>query len=110
MAISFIAASDFEHPAFAPAPETFALTSNDQTAFPRLFPYSLTAFKTGIAGNSPGFNFGDNSIKCAAQAVIQAGLIGGGASVEEAAARASVIIGQSCAISLVIAILVDAGI
>jgi hypothetical protein len=107
MAINFIVAMDFQ-PA-APAPETFALLSADITAFPRLFPYSLNAFKTGLAGNLPGFSLADREIKCAAQAIIQAGLVGGGASVSAATARAIVIIRQSCAIPLVIAILTDAG-
>jgi hypothetical protein len=49
------------------------------------------------------------AIKCAAQAVIQAGLIGGGASVAAATLRAQVIIRQSCANHLVIALLADAG-
>jgi hypothetical protein len=109
MSVSFVAASDFQQPSVAPAPETFALVSADQTAFPRLFPYSLTSFKTGLAGNLPGFNLGDNAIKCAAQAVIQAELVGGGASVSAAAARASDIIKHSCTRQLTIAILTDAG-
>jgi hypothetical protein len=88
MAISFIAATDFQHQ--APEAETFALVSADLTAFPRLFPWSLADFKTGLAGNLPGFNLGCDLIKCAAQAVIQAGLVGGGASVSAAAARIAV--------------------
>src|ERR1019366_7176321 len=104
MSISFIAANDFQSPPVAPAAETFAMVSADQTAFPRLFPYSLTAFKTGLSGNFPVFNLADISIKGAAKAVIQAGLAGGGATVSAAAARASVIVRQSCAIPLTIAI------
>jgi hypothetical protein len=109
MAISFIAATDFQHPAFSRSPETFALTSADQTAFPRLFPWSLGAFKTGLAGNSPGYNLSDPAIKSASQSIIQSALVGGGASVSAAALRANDIIRQSCAIQLVIAILTDAG-
>jgi hypothetical protein len=109
MAISFVAAMDFQHPSDAPAPETFALVGADQTAFPRLFPFSLADLKTGLAGNLPGYNLADNAIKCAVQAVIQAGLVGGGSSVAAAEARASVIIRQTCAIQLALAILVDAG-
>jgi hypothetical protein len=80
MSISFVAPRDFHQPPVAPAPETFELLSADKTAFARLFPFSLAAFKTGLAGNLPGFNFSDNEIKMAAQAIVQAGLIGGGAS------------------------------
>jgi hypothetical protein len=108
MSISFVAASDFQP--VAPVPETFALLIADQTAFPRLFPYSLTAFKTGLSGNLPGFNLADPAIKCAAQAIIQAALVGGGATVAAATARAIVIVRQTCAIPLVIAILTDAGV
>jgi hypothetical protein len=106
MAISFVAANDFH--SSAPDAETFDLVTADQIAFPRLFPYSLTAFKTGLAGNLPGYNFADPEIKCAARAIIQSGLVGGGSSVDAAAARASVIIMQSCALQLAIALLADA--
>jgi len=107
MAISFTAARDFQ--STAPDAETFDLVSADITAFERLFPYSLTAFKAGLAGNLPGYNFADPEIKCAARAIIQSGLVGGGASVSDAAARSQVIIRQSCALHLAIAILSDAG-
>ena len=107
--LSFVAARDFQHPSAAPAPETFELASADQLAFPRLFPYSLTALKTGLSGNLPGFGLDANAIKFAVQALIQAALVGGGASVSDAAARAGEIIGQSCALQLTIAILTDAG-
>ena len=109
MSINFVAATDFQQPPVAPAAETFALAAADITAFPRLFPYSLTAFKTGLSGNSPGFNFEDHVIKSVAQAIIQAGLVGGGSSVSAATARAIVIVRQTCAIPLTVAILVDAG-
>jgi hypothetical protein len=110
MSISFVAPRDFHQPPVAPAPETFELLSADKTAFARLFPFSLAAFKTGLAGNLPGFNFSDNEIKMAAQAIVQAGLIGGGASAAAAAARASDIVSHSCARELAIAILEDAGV
>jgi hypothetical protein len=106
MSINFVAATDFH--SSAPEAETFALVSADITAFERLFPYSLTAFKAGLAENLPGFNFADPEIKCAARAIIQSGLVGGGSSVD-AAARARDIIGQSCALQLTIALLADAG-
>jgi hypothetical protein len=109
MSISFVCNTDFQNPPIAPAAETFALVSADQTAFPRLFPYSLSVFKNGITGYLPGFNLADPEIKSAVQAIIQSALIGGGASVSAAAARAIVIARQSCAIQLVVAILVDAG-
>jgi hypothetical protein len=107
MPVNFVAATDFH--SSAPAAETFDLVSADITAFPRLFSFSLADLKAGLSGNLPGFSLSDNAIKCAAQAIIQAGLIGGGATVAASAARASVIIRQSCAIPLVIAILTDAG-
>ena len=88
MSINFVAARDFEHQ--APEAETFDLLSADITAFPRLFPWSLADFKIGLSGNLPGFNLGDREIQCAVQAIIQAALVGGGASVVAAAARASV--------------------
>ena len=108
MAINFVAATDFH--SSAPEAETFALLSADQTAFPRLFPFSLTDFKLGLDGNLPGFNLADPAIKCAAQAIIQAALVGGGASVSASAARASDIVKQSCALQLTILILTDAGV
>jgi hypothetical protein len=107
MSVNFVAATDFH--SSAPEAETFALASEDQAASARLFPFSLSAFKTGLAGNLPGYNFSDPEIKFAARAIIQSGLVGGGSSVDAAAARASVIIRQTCAIQLAIAILVDAG-
>ena len=107
MSINFIAARDFEHQ--APEAETFDLLSADITAFPRLFPWSLADFKIGLSGNLPGFNLGDREIQCAVQAIIQAALVGSGAGVAAAAVRAAVIVRQSCAIPLVIAILTDAG-
>ena len=107
MSINFVAATDFH--SLAPASETFDLLSADITAFPRLFPFSLADLKAGLSESLPGFSLADPAIKCAAQAIIQAGLIGGGATVAASAARASVIIRQSCAIPLVIAILTDAG-
>jgi hypothetical protein len=81
----------------------------DITAFSRLFPWSLSIFKNGLSGYLPGFNFADPAIKCVAQAIIQAGLIGGGASATAATVRAAEIVAQSCARQLVIAILADAG-
>jgi hypothetical protein len=110
MSISFIAPDDSLHTSLlAPAAETFALASADQTAFPRFFPYTLTSFKTGLSANAPGFNMGDQVIRTAAQACIQAALVGGGASIGTATTRASNIIKQTCAKELVIAILADAG-
>ena len=109
MSVSFVCNTDFQTPPTAPAAETFALVSADQTAWPRLFPYSMTAFKVGLAGNIPGFNLSDPVIRGVAQALIQAALVGGGSSVSAATARAAVIVRQECAIPLTIAILVDAG-
>jgi hypothetical protein len=109
MSISFVVATDFQNAAPAPAAETFSLVAADKTAFSRLHPHSLTGFKNGIAGTLPGYNFGDPAIKSVAQAIIQSALIGGGSSVAAATARADVIVRQSCAIQLVIAILADAG-
>jgi hypothetical protein len=107
MSINFVVARDFQSPPVAPAAET--LVSADIAAFPRLHSNSLTAFKTGLSGNLPGYNFGDPAIKSAAQAIIQAALVGGGATVAAATARASDIVNQSCALKLVVAILADAG-
>jgi hypothetical protein len=110
MSINFVAADDaLDSSLPSPAAETFALASADQTAFPRFFPYSLTSFKTGRSANAPGFNMGDPVIRATAQAIIQAALIGGGASISTATTRASNIIKQTCAKQLVIAILTDAG-
>ena len=109
MSISFIAATDFQSSSIPPAAETFSLAAADITAFPRLFPYSLTVFKNGMATNTPGFNLGIQTIQTAAQAIIQAALVGGGASIGTATTRASTIIKQTCAAQLVIAILADAG-
>jgi hypothetical protein len=108
MSISFVCATDFQSPV-APVAETFSLAAADKTAFPRLHRHSLTSFKTGIAGNLPGYNFSDPAIKYVAQSLIQSALVGGGASVSAATARADVIVRQECAIPLVIAILADAG-
>jgi hypothetical protein len=52
---------------------------------------------------------GDQVIRTAAQAIIQAALVGGGASIGTATTRASNIIKQTCAKQLLIAILADAG-
>ncbi|MDQ6869467.1 MAG: hypothetical protein M3178_14225 [Pseudomonadota bacterium] len=110
MSITFIAATDFQDSSLpGPAAETFALVSADQTAFPRFFPYSLTSFKTGLSANAPGYNMGDPVIYSVSQRIIQAALVGGGASIGTAATRASTIIKQTCAKQLVIAILADAG-
>jgi hypothetical protein len=110
MSINFVAPDDFQHSSLPPpAAETFALASADQTAFPRFFPYSLTSFKTGLSANAPGFNMGDPVIRTAAQAIIQAALVGGGISIGTATTRASTIIKQTCAKQLAIAILEDAG-
>jgi hypothetical protein len=110
MSISFIAQTDFQETPVAPAPETFALVLADQSAFPRFFPYSMTDFKTGLVGDFAAFDLGDHEvIKGAMQALIQAGLVGGGATVSAATARARTIIAQDCAIPLAIAILTDAG-
>jgi hypothetical protein len=107
MSINFVASMDFH--SSAPEAETFALSNEDQTAFARLFPFSLSAFKTGLAENLPGFSLADPEIKCAARAIIQSGLVGGGASVSAAAARSQVIIRQSCALRLTLEILSGAG-
>jgi hypothetical protein len=110
MSITFVAATDFQNSSLpAPAAETFALASADQTAFPRFFPYSLTSFKTGLSTNAPGFNMGDPVIRTAAQAIIQAALVGGGASIGTATTRADTIVRQTCARELLTAILADAG-
>jgi hypothetical protein len=109
MSINFVAATDNN---FSPAPaaEIFSLISADQTAFPRFFPYSsLTSFKTGLSPNAPAFNMGDPVIRAIAQGIIQAALIGGGASIGAAATRAQILVWQTCAIQLVTAILADAG-
>ena len=106
MSITFVAATDFQDP--PPPAETFSLVSADQTAFPRFFPYSLTSFKTGLSTNAPGVNMGDPVIRAIAQAIIQAALVGGGASIGAAATRAQILVWQTCALQLVIAILADA--
>jgi hypothetical protein len=77
MSITFVAATDFQNFLPAPAAETFALASADQTAFPRFFPYSLTSFKTGLYTYPPGYNLGDQAIRATAKAIIQAALLGG---------------------------------
>jgi hypothetical protein len=109
MSISFIAASDFQNFVTPPVAETFALVSADQTAFPRFFPYSLTSFKAGLSTNARGFNMGLPVIRAAAQAIIQAALVGGGADLGTATTRADTIVRQTCATPLVVAILADAG-
>jgi hypothetical protein len=107
LSISFVVVKDFQP--IPPAAETFALVLADQTAFARLHPHSLTGFKNGTVGFLPGYNFGDPAIKSEAQALIQAALVGGGATVAAATLRAADIINQSCALRLVAAILADAG-
>ncbi|MDQ6868820.1 MAG: hypothetical protein M3178_10605 [Pseudomonadota bacterium] len=110
MTITFTAASDFQNSALpAPAPETFSFAGADITAFPRLFPYSLTEFKTGLSANAPGFNMGDKVIQSVCEHIIQVALVGGGASIAAAATRAGVIARQTVARQLVTAILADAG-
>jgi hypothetical protein len=87
MSISFVVAKDFQP--IAPAAETFALVAADQTAYARLHPHSLTGLKTGTTGFLPGYNLGDPALRSEAQAIIQAALVGGGATVAAATLRAA---------------------
>src|SRR5450631_1432829 len=74
------------------AAETFTLASADQAAFPRFFGFSLTSLKAALQSGAVGLGMADPSIKAAVQGLIQASLIGGGASVGAATARAAVIV------------------